>query len=117
MPRSQPDSRYLNWVRIVGDILGSYPPAQIAAQATMQRKVTDYVRCTARLPADWLDDDDLARRAIARLVVQRLEADSFRLLDEWRNRMLRGRDYSSFWTMVKTVTWYVAIQYAHDIER
>jgi hypothetical protein len=104
-------------VRVVADILGSHPPAQAAAQAAMRRDVIDYVQCTARLPVGWLDDDDRARRTLARLVVQRLEAESFRLLDEWRNRVLRGRDHSSFWTMVRTVTWFLAVRYAHDVER
>jgi hypothetical protein len=117
MPRSQPVSRSRNWSRIVADILGSDLPAQAAAQATMRREVTDYVRCAARLPVGWLDDDDQARRTLARLVVQRLEAESFRLLDEWRDRVLRGRDHSSFWTMVKTVTWFLAIRYAADADR
>src|SRR4051812_2359970 len=117
MPRAQPVPRSRNWSRIVADILGSAPAAQTAAQATMRREVTDHVRSAARLPVAWLDDDDRARRTLARLVVQRLEAESFRLLDEWRDRVLRGRDHSSFWTMVRTVTWFLAIRYAADVDR
>jgi hypothetical protein len=102
---------------IVASMLESAAPQHQAARATLRRDVRDYVECFAKFPVRRLNQSEHARHAIADLVLQRLDADDCGLLREWRNRVLRGRDQAAFWTMIKTVVWYSAIEYAHNAER
>jgi hypothetical protein len=96
---------------LVADLVAGTQAAQEAALAILRREVGDYVECFAALPFDWLDDTEHARRAIAERVLARLEADRYRVLRDWRCRALRHKDHARFWTMVRTVLWYVAIEY------
>ncbi len=116
MPRSQPhpelrqDRDYLELVTDI--VMGSD-----AAWATLRRHVVDYIEGFARFPIGWLNESELARRTIARRVVERLAADSFDLLAQWRRRVLQGEDHAAFATMLHTVIWWVAIRHAHATGR
>ena len=109
-PKLRQDCDYLD---LVTDIVAGSAAAQEAAWATLSRHVVDYIECLATLPIGWLNDSEPACRAIAQRVVERLEADSFNILRGWRWRFLRGQDHAAFATMLNTVIWYVAVQYAH----
>jgi hypothetical protein len=102
------------WSELIADITVGSPAARAAALATLRREVTEDVESIPRLPVAGLDDTPLARHALARRVLERLEADGFRLLIEWRGRWLRQRDHSSFAAMTRTVLWFVAVQCAPE---
>lgn len=112
MTRSQPPRQDRDYLELVTDIVFGSAAARDAAWATLRRHVVDYIERSARLPSGWLNESELARRTIARLVVDRLQADSFELLAQWRWRVLHAQDHAAFATMLHTVIWYVAIRYA-----
>ncbi|HET9622178.1 MAG TPA: hypothetical protein VFP84_12480 [Kofleriaceae bacterium] len=82
------------------------------ALATLRREVGAHVEQVAVLPVAWLDACEAARRMIARGVLGCLEANDFSVLQEWRGRVLRGREHASFARMLKTVILFVSLQYA-----
>jgi len=116
MPRAKRPGLRPNWqwVRIIADVLMSHPPVQQAAWAIVEREVIDHVECQVALPLDVGVDDGQARRVIAQRVIQILQAESFSVLEEWRRRVLRGTDSSSFYAMIKAVAFFAAIGYARD---
>ncbi|HEX8113407.1 MAG TPA: hypothetical protein VF516_37010 [Kofleriaceae bacterium] len=116
MPRSQPHPALRHdrdYLELVTDIVIGPAAARGAAWAVLRRHVTDYIEGFARLPVGWLNESELARRTIARRVVDRLAADSFDLLAQWRRRVLQGEDHAAFATMLHIVIRWVAIRYAH----
>lgn len=112
MPRSQPPRQDHVYFELVTDIVDGPAAARDAAWTTLRRHVIDYIERSARLPSGWLNESELARRTIARRVVDRLQADSFDLLAQWRWRVVEAHDQAAFATMLHTVIWYVAIRYA-----
>jgi hypothetical protein len=74
-----------------------------AAKAALRRAVTAYVTRVDDVPGP-------ADAALATQVVDRLEADDGLVLREWRRRQAAREDQAPFWTMVRTVTWYLAVQ-------
>jgi hypothetical protein len=116
MPRSQPKRPRprsdADWSRLIGDLTEASPAIRDAGLAILRRDIGDHIEYVATLPVPWLDACPRARRELARLVLERLEANDFYLLTAWRGRRLRRRDHCAFATMVKTVLWYVSFQYA-----
>ena len=120
MQRSQPHVRFRSngdCLALVADLAIGSPAVRDAAAAVLRNIVLDYTRSFAQLPIDWLDDSELARRAIAQRVAKLLANDDHRLVKEWRSRMLRRKDQAEFVTMLDTVIWYVTIHYARGVER
>lgn len=101
--------RHAECLAVVADLITGTGAAHEAARATLHREVGDYVECFAALPFDGVDDSVAARHAIAERVLAWLEADRYRVLREWRHRALRGEDHARFWTLVRTVVWFVTV--------
>jgi len=100
---------------LVANAVETMTRAREAARANLRRTVVDYVENHARLP-DRINDAGPARQTIAQLVWNRLELDAYQILREWRRRMLYRQDQAPFHTMLRTVAWYVAIEYLHHAE-
>ena len=116
MPRSQRKLDHdCDHLALVTDLLAGVGPARAAARTALRRIVDDHVRST-RYPIGWLAASTPARRVIARLAWQRLEANRCALLGEWCRRTLRGEDAATFPTMLATVVLFVSAEYAEAME-
>lgn len=102
-----------DWPAIADRVLSGEPQAR----AIMWMQVGFFVERIANLPLGPLTTDEDARRDIALKVLSKLEANDRANLREWRNRQLRQQDHASWWTLVRSMSRRIAIDYARTCKR
>jgi hypothetical protein len=104
----------VQWLSIIGQVLGSDGVEQRRAREMMWNEVGFYVEKMIGLPIGPLNDDDDARRDIAVKVLAKLEAKGFASLHEWYRRQQRGVDRASWWAWIRTIARRTAIDFARS---
>jgi hypothetical protein len=100
------------WMAIVNDLLEGDERARKLARNELWAQVIALVTTVMRLPVGPLNDDPDAKRDIAIRTIEKLEANDFAHLKEWRARQLRGRSCAQLLGFVKLVARGCAINFA-----